>query len=385
MKSSNTALTAFIFTLLFLSLPAQSESATPQQQLAGLVREPLRLQVTLSNGQQAILDAFVTRPAGKTALPVALITQGSSGNAKFDRDVMNPNYLSSTALAFAQHGYAAVAVMREGYGDSSGAAEYSGGSCAQPHHALAGKRDTMDVLAALAAVRKQPWASADTAILAGMSAGGFAVLAAGAVNPPGVKAVINFAGGRGAIDGKRLCDEAGLLAAFSAFGNAAKVPSLWLYAANDNDFSPAMAQAFYTAYTAHHAPARFSALPAFGKNGHVVMDTAPSAFWWPPVGAFLKENGLPYREQIALPDSPLTAPVELNNAGGKKAFAAYQGARRYEKAFAIGEDGSWGAAYWARTADAAAAKALSNCNHHQAGQTGCRIYALGDEPVSSGG
>lgn len=377
MKSPIVTFTTLIVTLLFLSAPALSERSS-QQQFAGLVREPLRLQVTLSNGQPAMLDAFVTRPAGKTALPVALITQGSTGNAKFDRGVMNPNYLSSTALAFAQHGYAAVAVMREGYGDSSGEAEYTHGTCAQPRHTLAGQQDTRDLLAALAGVRKQPWASADTAVLVGMSAGGFAVLAAGAVNPPGVKALINFAGGRGAIDGKRLCDKPGLLAAFSAFGNSTNVPSLWLYAANDSDFSPTMAQDFYTAYTAHRAPARFSALPAFGNNGHVVMDTAPSAFWWPPVGAFLKENGLPYREQIALPDSPLTAPTQLNNAGGKQAFAAYQRARRYEKAFAVGEDGSWGAAYWARTADAAAAKALSNCNQHHAGHVGCRIYAVGD-------
>jgi dienelactone hydrolase len=227
-------LTGFI-----ISLPGHAESLTDRaeyQQISGLIREPLTLSVTLNNGQPAILDAFVTRPVSKKPLPVVLITNGTTGKAEFDRWTLNPNRYSSTAIAFARHGYAAVVVLRQGYGQSSGAAEYAGHSCTQPFHLQAGEQDIQNMVAALNAVRRNSWASVDNAMLVGMSAGGFAVIATGATNPPGVKAVINFDGGRGAIDGKSLCDKTGLMKSYAQYGKAAKIPSLWLYAENDKSF-----------------------------------------------------------------------------------------------------------------------------------------------------
>ena len=147
--------------LLSGSLPAWADNspAPENQQIAGLIRTPLMLPVTLENGQPALLEAFVTRPANNNPAPVALITNGTAETADFDRFVMNPNYYASTAIAFARHGYAAVIVLRQGYGQSSGAAEYAGGSCAQPRHQLAGERDRDTLLAALKAIRQQPWCS----------------------------------------------------------------------------------------------------------------------------------------------------------------------------------------------------------------------------------
>ncbi|MFX4315519.1 prolyl oligopeptidase family serine peptidase, partial [Enterobacter sp. 63] len=185
-------------TVFIISLPGHAESligTDEYQQISGLIREPLTLSVTLSNGQPAVLDAFVTRPVSGKPLPVVLITNGTTGTAEFDRWTLNPNRYSSTAIAFARHGYAAVVVLRQGYGQSSGAAEYTGRSCTQPFHLQAGEQDIQNVVAALDAVRRNSWASADNAMLVGMSAGGFAVIATGATNPRGVKAVINFDGG----------------------------------------------------------------------------------------------------------------------------------------------------------------------------------------------
>lgn len=178
-----------------ISLPGHAESLADTdeyQQISGLIREPLTLSVILNSGQPAILDAFVTQPVSKKPLPVVLITNGTTGTAEFDCWMLNPNRYSSTAIAFARHGYAAVVVLRQGYGQSSGAAEYTGHSCIQPCYLLAGEQDVRNMVAALDAVRRNSWASADNAMLVGMSAGGFAVIATGATNPPGVKAVINY-------------------------------------------------------------------------------------------------------------------------------------------------------------------------------------------------
>ncbi|WP_323611777.1 CocE/NonD family hydrolase [Pectobacterium versatile] len=353
------------------------------QQFEGLIREPLSLQVTLDNGKPAILDAFVTRPISQTTLPVVIITNGTVGTAEFDRWEMNPNRASSTALAFARHGYAAVTVLREGYGYSSGGAEYLGGSCKQPLHKLAGEKDTRDLLAALEAIRRQPWASPDKAVLAGMSAGGFAVLATSAVNPPGVQAIINFDGGRGSIDGKSLCDRAGLIRAFTTYGVTARIPSLWLYSRNDQSFTPEMGRAFSEDYRSGGGKAEFIEMPAFGKNGHVFMDTAPEDFWWKRVAGFLAQQHLPYEEVVTLPVTHLASPANLNNSAGKKAFRKYETARLYEKAFATGKDGAWGTAYWARTGREAADAAVKSCEKFQPkGAANCTVYAINDEVVA---
>lgn len=367
----------------FLLFPSYSfsEPGSYNQQLEGLIREPLYLDVTLSNGQPAILDAFVTRPAGQEHLPVALITHGTVGTAEFDRWTMNPNYLSSTAIAFARHGYAAVAVLREGYGYSSGAAEYRGDSCEVPNHEIAGMRDKKDILAALGRIKEYTWASPDEAILVGMSAGGFAVISAGSANTDGVKAVINFAGGRGAKDGKSVCDEPGLLKAFSEYGKSAKIPSLWLYAKNDHFFPPNFAKAFFAAYSQNNNLARLHIFPPFSDNGHVVMDSAPEYFWWPEVSFFLKDRGLPYKEILDIAQAQLSQPAYLNNEEGVKGFKDYLAAMQYEKAFAVSDDGAWGVSYRNRTAEDAAFNALKSCREHDKGKGKCDVYAINNEVV----
>jgi dienelactone hydrolase len=307
------SLTAFI-----ISLPGHAESLTDTaeyQQISELIREPLTLSVTLNNGQPAILDAFVTRPVSKKPLPVVLITNGTTGTAEFDRWTLNPNRYSSTAIAFARHGYAAVVVLREGYGQSSGAAEYTGHSCIQPFHLQAGEQDVQNMVAALEAVRRNSWASADNAMLVGMSAGGFAAIATGATNPPGVKAVINFDGGRGAIDGKSLCDKTVLMKTYEQYGKTAKLPSLWLYAKNDKSFPPDMGREMFNAYQQSKNPAQFIVMPSYGKDGHVFMDSAPESFWWNTVAAFLEQNHQPFQEIIKLPVVNLIEPPALNAAG----------------------------------------------------------------------
>ncbi|MGY5957014.1 CocE/NonD family hydrolase [Kosakonia sp. BK9b] len=375
----------FTAALLFISFGGRAgvvADPPAHQQIPGLIREPLWLAVTLDNGQPALLDAFVTRPESAKPLPVALITNGTAGTAEFDRWEINPNRYAATAIAFARHGYAAVVVLRQGYGHSSGAAEYTGGSCAQPRHQQAAEQDTRNIVAALDAVRHQPWAAPDNALLAGMSSGGFAVIAAGAVNPPGVKAVINFDGGRGAIDGKSLCDKAGLLKTFTAFGKTTQLPTLWLYASNDHSFTPEMGKAMYARWQQAGGRGEFVTMPAFGNDGHVFMDSAPENFWWNRVAQFLQAQHLPYLEVAGLPDPQLEVPAALN-AAGKKAFRAYESTQRYEKAFAVDQQGDWGAAYWARTSQEAASTALNLCAQQQPQSVAaCRLYAVNNHRVS---
>lgn len=360
-----------------------ADSVEKNQQFKGIIREPLMLSVTLPDGKPALLDAFVTRPAGGKGWPVALITNGTTGTAEFDRWEMNPDRMSGTALAFARHGYAAVVVLREGYGYSSGAAEYTGGTCAHPLHDMAMKRDEDDLLGALSAIRHQPWASRNKAVLVGMSAGGFGVLAAGAGHPSGVQAIVNFDGGRGGRTGAMLCDESGLLRTFVTMGTGSRTPTLWLYSQNDKLFPPMTGKSFFSAYTSAGGKGSFIVMPPFGTNGHVFMDSAPEAFWWQTVADFLHKNGLPYKTQVVTSLKKIPLPEVLHNAAAISAFMNYESAQLYEKAFATDVTGDWGVSFWARTTKEAAAMALTNCQKHkQLANENCTVYAVNNSVLS---
>jgi dienelactone hydrolase len=85
----------------------------------------------------------------------------------------------------------------------------------------------------------------------GISTGGWAALALAARNPDGVRLVVNFAGGRGAYANglpKSICARDRLIRAASAFAQTARVPTLWLYAANDSFFAPPIAASLATAW-----------------------------------------------------------------------------------------------------------------------------------------
>lgn len=359
-----------------LCAAAQITGAT---QLQGLIREPLGLTITLPNGQHAVLDAYVTRPDKPGVFPVALITHGTDGSEQSDRQHLTPNRFSAAAITFARHGYAAVVVMRQGYGQSTGRNDYQGNSCAQPQHALAGEMARNDILAALTAIRVQPWAAKHQAVLLGQSSGGFSVLAASALNPPGVQAIISFSGGRGAMGEGQVCDKSSLLAALKSYGQTARIPTLWLYTANDQSFSPQLGEEMFKAYRHAEAKGKLITLPAYGDDGHDLLISAPEGLWWRSVSSFLSQQHLPNHEVVPLAETELAAPAGLTPSG-QQAFKHYLSDLGYEKAFATNGEGVWGSAHWARTQQDANHEAQAYCEQYrEKGEAACTIYAAGDQ------
>jgi dipeptidyl aminopeptidase/acylaminoacyl peptidase len=109
-----------------------------------------------------------------------------------------PAELVSPAVAFAQRGYAAVSIMRRGFGRSEGRfAEALSGTCDDRDYLAVGRIPAEDVTGAVATLRGEPWVDPDRVLLLGHSTGGFAVTAAAATNPPGIVGILDFAGGHG--------------------------------------------------------------------------------------------------------------------------------------------------------------------------------------------
>ena len=103
------------------------------------------------------------------------------------------------AIEFARRGWAAVVVMRRGYGNSGGEWADGYGYCGNPDYRRRGNAGAADLKAAIAFLVSRPDIDPSRVISVGVSAGGFATVALTADPPPELVAAISFAGGRGSM------------------------------------------------------------------------------------------------------------------------------------------------------------------------------------------
>ena len=359
-------------------LEALPTSRTDLVQLPGLVREPLSLDVALPDGTLARLEGNVVRPDQPGHFPLVLISHGTSSEWNDRKDVHAAQY-QAQAVAFARRGWAVVTVVRPGFGHSTGPFLEDVGPCDNRDFVAAGNRMGDEVLSILRALRQQnpAWADNSRVLLLGQSGGGMASLAAiaGKSTSGPILGVVNFAGGDGApIYGNYFCQPESLVKAMAAFGAGTKIPSLWIYAANDTKFPPQLAQAMFAAYKTDGAPATLVAAPAFGDEGHYFIEAVDQ--WQPMVDSFLLAQHLPDKP-AAMDTVQLDPPAAIESSiEGQSFFSQYLELSNYEKAYAVGSHGGAGYADGYPTIGAAETIALDLCRRRD---SDCHIYAIGNE------
>jgi dienelactone hydrolase len=281
----------------------------PAQALAGSVEQfgpygpegpRMREQLwTMPSGTpDSYLRATVFRPAdigdtGSAGIrhPVVVINHGTSDATRLS--VSMPVYYWFSKW-FVERGYVVVLPQRRGHGATGGALAESVGSCADPDHFNSGQIAADDIEAVVDFMSRQPFVAPKATVVAGVSTGGWASLALASRNPANVAAVINFSGGRGGHAGGRrnaVCGEQRLIDAARDYGHTARVPTTWIYAENDSYFGPELATAMASAWKSGGAPVDIHILPAYGDEGHeIVNDQAGSTFWGAVLDRFLLEH-----------------------------------------------------------------------------------------------
>jgi dienelactone hydrolase len=252
-------------------------------------------------GADARMVAGVFLPAGDGPFPVLIYSHGRSGT-DLERSLTRLPDLRGHVRYWQKKGFAVVAPIRPGYGETGGVdREDSGvrydvfGNCwGQPDFGHAAAAATAAVQATLTWVRQQSWANARRIVLVGASMGGLGSIASAATNPDGVVAYINFSGGTGG-NGKRApehsCGFEAMEELMSAYGKTARVPSLWLYAQNDSFWGADWPRAWHGAYASRGSPTRFVTTEAVpNADGHQLL-TRGSRLWTAHVDRFLEELG----------------------------------------------------------------------------------------------
>lgn len=363
--------------VLLLLLWVSAANAAEERPLSGLIAAPVAVPVTIG-GEQLTLEGYVVRPDQPGRFPLVIVVHGtpSVGGPEFFQALVNrsPIAYNKALVAFAQRGYAAVAVMRRGFGRSGGT--YVEALPTPCNYLPAVRVSAEDVTAVVVSLRAEPWVDPEHVLLMGHSTGGLAVTAAAATRPAGVVGVLNFDGGRHGRDASGdSCEDSRLVDVMATLGPSVHVPALWLYAENDRSYGPDLARRMFDAYSVGAAPAQLVELPPFGTDGHDLVTEAPADLWLPAVDTFLERLGLPIAPKITLP--PLAALAGPSNLVPvcQQVFARYSTLRWDAKAFAITSKGGCGSAA-GRTLDEARARAITDCQAHAHGEN-CSIYAIG--------
>lgn len=325
-----------------------------------------------------MLETTIFKPAGKGPFPVLVLNHGKS--------IGNPHLQERARFLviskeFVKRGYAVVIPMRTGFGKSTG--DYVEEECNMTENGYIQAHDLQSVLDY---TLQQRWADKNHIIVAGQSYGGLTTMAFGTRNFPGVKGLINFAGGLRTSGNE--CDwQTSLVEAFGNYGRTTHVPSIWFYGENDSYFNPALAGKMRDAYVHAGGNAKLVTFGAFKKDAHGMSSSRDGVqIWWPEVEAFLQQVGMPTREVYSLPPAmklPKTDFAAIDNVDaipyltkkGREEYRAFL-TKSSPRAFAISTTGAWS---WAEDGDDPEQSAVANCN--KISREPCKLYTVDDDVV----
>jgi dienelactone hydrolase len=260
--------------------------------------EVVHIPLAPAAGPGSGMVAGVYLPRGQAPFPVVIYSHGRSAD-RSETTIPDPR---GFVHYWVRRGFAVVAPIRPGYGQTGGAdREDSGvlydifGNCwGHPQFARAAAAARGAIAATVAWVREQPWAERDRIVLVGTSMGGLASIATAAANVDGVAANINFAGGTGGngeAAPEHSCGSQDMEALMASYGQSTHVPSLWLYARNDSFWGALRPRAWHDAFAAGGSDTRFVQTdPLQTADGHQLLGRG-SRLWIPPVDRFLADLG----------------------------------------------------------------------------------------------
>lgn len=307
MKTSLIAITTLLVVQL---LAGQAASAQPMDLTPSVislaVKPSAHASMEVSMPVQVFPPTLSQFNAGAGPWPVVIFSHGRAGSIEERAALKNP---VSSAFVRYWHGkgYAVIAAVRPGYGDNTlqdpedNGNRWNGNVCT----GAANYRKTAEAAAHTIALlqqwlQQQSWANKERIVLVGQSVGGMATVAACGQNLPGVVGCINFAGGSGGnprTSPGASCQPDRLGEVLASAASSTRVPSLWLYAANDLYWGAEAPKKWHQAHVqaataaGQKTIADFYAAPAVAQDGHRLLG-AGTGYWHPVLNDWLKKNGL---------------------------------------------------------------------------------------------
>jgi dienelactone hydrolase len=376
------ALVAIASLLLLTALPATAQQLDKDTN-ESVFKVYAKTKDAYNNPVEGELTVTIFKPTGPGPFPLVIVNHGR-GTADERRALKRPRF-SAISRYFVRKGFVVAVPLRFGYGDQVNGDPEDGQPCNQSRHDVAFNAAADQILAVVNHMQRLPFVDAGKLVIVGHSVGGFSTLATAALNPKGLIATVNFAGGKGGQPDKARGEPCGspllsrLAAKYGATASAKK--SLWLYNENDSFFNLTHAAAWHKSFNSEGGQAKLLSLPAHGKDGHNLMLFGADV-WQPLLDQYLAEIGFDRPGQLqapspsdyaALDDATALPHIALKHSAVAD-YAKFLNAPE-PRAFAIGPFGTWGFG----TGDDALSKALAVCQRENGAD--CKFYAINSKVV----
>jgi dienelactone hydrolase len=266
---------------------------------AALIEEQIRVPVRVADNygkeiaQDIVVTLFYDDDASKP-YPALVLNHGRAGT-RDGRAAYGRVKYSAVSRWLTRLGFMVAVPTRVGYGITGGEDVEDTGTCNSKNYPPGYTASTVQTLKVLEVLRLRPEVAKDRAVVMGQSFGGTTAITVAALNPPGVQATINFAGGGGGDPKGRPQNPCGawlLEKLFADYGRTARIPTLWIYTENDMFFGPKLPKEWFDAFKAAGGLGEYIRFPAHGESGHGLFSAAPEV-WQPKVLEFLRANGYP--------------------------------------------------------------------------------------------
>ncbi len=262
------------------------------------VTRRLRLEVSIRGPlgwpvHRAMALTVVEPPAARHC-PFLVILHGRPGSVDA-RVRMGLVEFPGNADYFARLGYVVLVPTRVGYGVTGGPdIEYTG-PCFYKDYGRGMEMVVQELRQVMRYAAALPGVDPRRGLVVGDSFGGVAAVAAAAAGLPGLRGAVNFSGGDGGdlmhhIDHPCRADQ--MASTLAAYGRRDRVPTLWLYSANDRYWGAQAPRRWFDAFVGAGGRGRFIELPADKNNGHFIFNRNPQA-WHGAFEAFAASLGLP--------------------------------------------------------------------------------------------
>ena len=222
--------------------------------------------------------------------PVVIVNHGRAPTAEERKALGRAAYLAISKWLVGQ-GYFVAVPTRIGYGVTGGPDVEDTRGCANKVYAPGYAASAAQTLQVLEYLRGWKQAATDHVAVMGTSFGGTTAITVAAMNVPGVKAAVNFAGGGGGrprTNPGDPCAPEAMKRLFADYGKTSRIPSLWLYSANDEYFGAKHPRSWFEAFRQAGGVGEFVELPALEGGGHGSFTKNPQS-WQPRVEAFLRK------------------------------------------------------------------------------------------------
>lgn len=266
---------------------------------AALKEEVIRLRAQVSNmyglvvEQEFVVTVLTDDSTNQQHKPIAIVLHGRAADA-VKRASLGRAVYKANSQWLAEQGFVVAVPTRIGYGVSGGPDVEDSGSCNRKNYLPAYQAAADQTLIVLKHLQQRADVDKDKAVVIGQSFGGATAVTLAAMNPIGLRAVINFAGGGGGNPATHVgqpCAPYLLEQMFAKYGETALIPTLWIYTENDQWMGAEYPVQWHRAFIKAGGAGEFVQFGPNGKDGHGLFTQDPDV-WRSRVKSFFEQQGL---------------------------------------------------------------------------------------------